>query len=78
MGVVSPNNTYTISNQRMPKGPHKLGVAKEDKLYFDVVEEAKDRRIFSKKCLQAIHNFDIISLKYQAWGCKVKRIRQGG
>ena len=51
MGVVSPNNTYTISNQRMPKGPHKLGVAKEDKLYFDVVEEAKDRRIFSKKYL---------------------------
>jgi hypothetical protein len=62
--------TYKICKQRVPRGPRKLGVARKDKLSFEAVEDAKDRRICSKRCLQSIRNFDIISLRYQAWGCK--------
>jgi hypothetical protein len=62
--------TYKIRKQRAPRGPRKLGVARKDKLFFEAVEDAKDRRICSKRCLQSIRNFEIISLRYQAWGCK--------
>jgi hypothetical protein len=62
--------TYKIRKQRVPRGPCKLDVARKDKLSFEIVEDAKDKRIRSKKCLQSIYNFKIISLRYQAWNCK--------
>jgi hypothetical protein len=62
--------TYKIRKQRAPRGPRKLGVARKDKLSFESVEDAKDRTICSKRCLQSIRNFEIISLRYQAWGSK--------
>jgi hypothetical protein len=62
--------TYKIRKQRAPRSPCKLGVARKDKLSFEAMEDAKDMRICSKRCLQSIRNFEIISLRYQAWSCK--------
>jgi hypothetical protein len=69
---------YKICEQRAPKDPRKLGVPRKDKLSFEAVEEIKDRRIYSRNCLQSIWNLKIISLRYQAWVAKVTRIMQGG
>jgi len=67
-----PRRSYMhkICNRKPPTCPRVLGMRRKDKVTLTVVMDAKSKKVCSKRCLQKISAFDLLSLRYEAWRSK--------